>query len=107
MNHNLFTIHFVIVALAVAILAGCGDRAPQAPDATSKDYPIQGTVTAIGSDKESVTLDHEDIPGLMKAMEMKFAVSDPKVLEGIAVGDAVEGELEKADELVITRLQKQ
>jgi Cu/Ag efflux protein CusF len=81
--------------------AGCGEK-PKTP----KEYPIKGTVTAIDADKTHVTLDHEDIPGLMRAMEMEFPVSDPKVLEGISAGDGVEGQLRNSDELMITRLQK-
>jgi Cu/Ag efflux protein CusF len=54
-----------------------------------------------------VTLDHEEIPGLMAAMEMEFAVADPAVLQGIDAGAKVEGELRvrgRAPE--ITRLAK-
>ncbi|MEX2139131.1 MAG: copper-binding protein [Pirellulales bacterium] len=100
-----------LAALALIVVAGCGDRSPQLPTAPkeqimSTEYMITGTVTAIGSDKKTVKLDHEDIPGLMKGMEMEFPVSDSKVIEGLSVGDPVEGRLQKSDELIITRLQK-
>jgi Cu/Ag efflux protein CusF len=100
-----------LAALTLIVVAGCGDRSPQMPTAPkeqimSKEYTITGTVTAIGLDKKTVKLDHEDIPGLMKGMEMEFPVSDPKMLEGLSVGDPVEGRLQKSDELIITRLQK-
>jgi Cu/Ag efflux protein CusF len=64
-------------------------------------------VKAVAADRRSVTLDHEEIKDLMAAMEMEFAVAHPSVLDGIAAGDKVEGELRvrgRAPE--ITRLAK-
>src|SRR5260370_22645904 len=79
------------LALAMPLfLAGCG----QTPKETAaKEDDIKGKVTEVAPDKQAVTLDHEDIPGLMKGMTMKFAVADPKVLEGIQSGDEVQGRL--------------
>jgi len=92
-------------ALAIPLfLVGCG----QTPKETAaKEYDIKGKVTDVAPDKQAVTLDHEDIPGLMKAMKMKFAVADPKVLEGIQAGDQVQGRLRAEDgKYTITRLEK-
>ena len=68
-----FWITMLILALA---LAGC-------KGATDKEYDVKGKVVAVNPDKPSVTLDHEDIPGLMNAMTMEFDVPDRKLLEGI------------------------
>jgi len=110
-----------ICLLAVALIgfgtqSGC-DRTPQ-PPATSEtpseargetsDYPITGRVTAVAPGKTAVTLDHEDIPGLMKGMEMEFAVEDPQILEEIEAGNDVRGRLKVDDgEYIITELRKQ
>lgn len=61
---------------------------------TARDYGIRGKVTEIAADRRSVTLDHEEIPGLMAAMKMAYPVSDPALLKGLAVGDRVEGRLQ-------------
>jgi len=54
-----------------------------------------------------VTLHHEDIPGLMKAMEMEFRVEDLALLEGIKAGDQVQGRLKKGEAgYTITHLEK-
>jgi Cu/Ag efflux protein CusF len=93
------------LALAILLfLAGCG----QTPKETAaKEYDIKGKVADVAADKKAVTLDHEDIPGLMKSMTMKFAVADPKVLEGIQAGDQVQGRLRAEDgKYTITRLEK-
>ncbi len=96
--------------VSLLVLAGCqkpADKAQPGATAEEKDYDIKGKVTAVASDKTSVTLDHEEIPGLMKAMEMKYPVSDPKVLDGIATGDNVSGRLRaKGTNYTITKLEK-
>jgi Cu/Ag efflux protein CusF len=50
----------------------------------------QATIVAIDPVKNEITLDHGEIPDLMGAMTMTFAVSDPKLLEGLAQGRAIE-----------------
>lgn len=96
-----FWLPMLLVSL---LLAGC----QQPPDAT-KDrlYDVKAKVVAVDLTKNTVTLDHEDIPGLMKAMEMKFPVENPKVLEDIKPGDQVQGKLKvKSGDHVIVELQK-
>jgi Cu/Ag efflux protein CusF len=84
---------------------GCQSSESKRPAA--KEYPIKGTVVAVNPDKPSVKLDHEDIPGLMQAMQMEFRVADKSLLEAIKVGDQVQGQLKKDDSgYVITRLEK-
>src|SRR5262245_32945083 len=71
-------------------------------------YDIKGKVVAVDTEKKKVTLDHEDIPGRMPAMEMPFDVTDTKVLEGLKPGDQVRGKLKIKDGVnVITELHKQ
>ena len=68
-----------------------------------KAYEIKGTVIAVDAKKPSVKLDHQDIPGLMRAMVMEFDVAGPKVLDGLKAGDKVQGTLkEKTATRVIT-----
>jgi Cu/Ag efflux protein CusF len=74
----------ILVALALSIsLAACGSGS--ATHGTGK-----GTVAAVDAARGEITLDHGDIPGIMKAMTMTFAVSDKKVLDGVAPGAKVE-----------------
>ena len=104
-------LRWVVVALAlsgaVAVIGCQGQGTGSAVKDSGKVYDIKGKVVAVDSEKKTVTLDHEDIPGLMKAMTMKFEVADAKLLDGVAVGDAVEGKL-KADQgrHVVTELRK-
>ena len=59
---------------AMLALTGCGQK--PAEKSATKVYDIKGKIVAIRTDKEGVTLDHEDIPGLMKGMKMEFLVED-------------------------------
>lgn len=91
---------FTVVTLVVP---GCSK------DNADKDriYDIKGKVVAVDTAKRKVTLDHEDIPGFMKAMEMPFDVQDAKILEGLKAGDQVHGKLKvKGSDYKITELTK-
>ncbi|MFO0849944.1 MAG: copper-binding protein [Gemmataceae bacterium] len=94
---------------AAAVTAGCQD--PSHPTTRKEDaklYDVTGTVVSLDKAKKVVTLDHQDIPGLMKGMTMEFAVEDAAVLDGLAAGDKVTGKL-KADggAHMVTSLKKQ
>lgn len=101
---------FAGTCLAIALVALVAPMGCQGPKETThvKHYDVKAKVTAIDKEKKTVTLDHEAIPGYMQAMEMEFAVDDAKVLENIAVGDRVQGQLAvKSGGNVITALKTQ
>ena len=98
-----------LVALALPLaLVGCkGGVDGTSKTGSEKLYEVRGKVVAVNPAKPAVTLDHEDIPGLMKAMQMEFAVEDAKLLEGVKVGDQVQGRLKKGESgYVLTQLEK-
>jgi protein SCO1/2 len=97
----------LVLAVGVSAVVGCQGQSSQVAKEEAKLYDVTGTVTALDAGKKVVTIDHEDIPGLMKAMQMEFAVADPKVLDGLKPGDPVRGKL-KADggKYVMTSLEK-
>ena len=97
-----------LLALSVAVLVSLAGCNPTSTDSGSaKDYEIRGKVIAVDTTKQTVTLDHETIPGLMQGMTMAFKVEDEKLLSGIQTGDQVQGRLKKTDAgMVITMLEK-
>lgn len=102
-----------LLMLGSLVLAGCTPKetAPKGGDGqkapVEKQYAIKGKVVDVNLAKPSVRLDHEEIKGLMKGMEMEFDVQDRKVLEGLRPGDQVHGHLKVTDgRSVIVHLEK-
>jgi Cu/Ag efflux protein CusF len=70
-------------ALAIAWLAtACGGGANEGEGT--------GVVRALGANGRTITLEHGDIPGLMKAMTMEFDVAKPEQLATVEVGETVD-----------------
>ena len=83
-----------ILGLVVA-LAGCGG---------DSDHAGHGVVVSVDSARGEVTLDHEDIPGLMMGMTMTFR-ADPALLAGVAAGQEVDFRVrEEGGRYVVTAL---
>ena len=99
---------WLVVLVFPFVLTGCKDSVPDKKGAADNEYDVKGKVVALDPKKQTVTLDHEDIPGLMNAMEgMPFQVENPALLEGIKAGDKVQGRLKKAEAgYTITHLEK-
>jgi protein SCO1/2 len=96
----------LLTVLSSIFLVGCSGETAR-KEASTKRYEIKGKVLSVDPKKPAIKLDHEDIPGLMKAMEMEFDVEDTRILAGIKPGDQVKGELVKEKSgYLITRLEK-
>jgi protein SCO1/2 len=103
---NAFHRWLLPVAFSVA-LVGCGKESTRSAAPPDKLHEVNGTVLAVDVSKPSVKLDHEDIPGIMKAMKMTFGVESPKVLDGIQPGDHVRGHLRvEGGKFTIVHLEK-
>lgn len=59
-------------------------------------FSVQGTVRAPLDNTGHVTIAHDDIPGLMPAMTMSFAVADPAGAALLTPGDRVRFQLDTA-----------
>ena len=78
-----------------------------ADTAETQTYKSVGVVKNMDADAGKITVDHEEIPGYMAAMEMTEAVSDAKMLENVKIGDRIEFELQRTGStLLITKLNK-
>lgn len=97
----------VIFIGALIVLSACG-----APPSTKQSAPASGPAAAVQTNSyhgvgvvkkifpnpkaPAIEIDHGDIDGLMPAMEMEFPVTDPSILDGIAVNDHIEFTIETA-----------
>ncbi|MEM9176647.1 MAG: SCO family protein [Myxococcota bacterium] len=78
-----------LAALALAaILVGCSGE-----EGGPGVYAARGTVEDVDVEGAQVLIDHEDVPGLMPAMTMNFAVPDADVLDRLAAGQVIEFEM--------------
>lgn len=92
----------VIVFGASIVLSACGTpptNKQSAPTATgpaaavqTNSYHGEGVVKKVFTNPKApaIEIDHGDIDGLMPAMQMEFPVTDPGLLNGIAVNDRIE-----------------
>lgn len=100
----------VIVVFAI-LTTGCGNHQPNHTSTTpspspsvaasgpaaavaTRSYPGVGTVKALNPNAPSIEIHHEDIEGLMPAMQMEFDVSDGALLNGLAVNDRIDFTIE-------------
>ena len=93
-----------LCALPFVLLAGCSSSTSPA---TEKIHDLKGVVVSVDPDKKTVKIDHEEMPGFMKAMTMSFTVQDAKLLEGLTAGDRVQGRVKKVgNDYVLPELRK-
>jgi len=57
--------------------------------AVPRTWTVRGVVRAVLPQANVVILTHEDIPGFMGSMTMGFAVQDPRLYEGLDIGETV------------------
>jgi Cu/Ag efflux protein CusF len=96
-----------LLVLSVTLVGCMGEGSGRSKAGGDKEYDVRGKVVALEPDKAAVTIDHEDIPGLMKGMQMDFQVENPELLKGIKPGDRVQGRLKRSESgYVLTRLEK-
>jgi protein SCO1 len=66
-----------------------------------------GIVESFDQERATIQIDHEDIKGLMPAMNMPFAVKDKSLLDSVNPGDKIDFWVESTPAgLVVVRLQK-
>jgi Cu/Ag efflux protein CusF len=99
--HKISAFGFVALAFALFTVAS---PSRSANDETS--HAAHGIVKDLDAKAGTVTIDHENIPGVMMAMTMTYAVADPAVLQNVAVGQAIDFRLRKnGDNFVVTEIK--
>lgn len=75
------------LAVVLVAWAGCSDE---------QVHPGHGVVHEVSIEDRQVIIAHDEIPGLMPAMTMGFAVYDPELLASLSPGDVVDFDLTSA-----------
>jgi protein SCO1 len=89
-----------MLILAVTLLA-CGPSpstqtrtaTTETQAASAKRYPLTGRVVSVDKANQSLTIDGDEIPGFMGAMQMPYAVKDPSILEKVLPSDKIKAEI--------------
>ena len=89
MNLRLITA-LLLVTSPAALFAAEKTAAPAAAPAAPKRHPLRGVITSVVADKSAFMVKHEEIPGVMRAMTMRFKV-DETTFKAFKVGDALTG----------------
>jgi len=76
-------------ALLLLCTLACRSEKP----ASERRFPIEGRVVAVDPAHRTITLDHHEVVGYMKAMTMAFAVRDAWVFEVVHPGDTIQATL--------------
>ena len=83
------------LVLVFVLIAFFGAACGSAPE---KRYPLQAEVISVDAPRKLIVVKHGEIPGLMPAMTMSYAVLDSKQIEQLHPGDKISAELVVADE---------
>jgi len=107
-----------IASLALTLITACSsgttpneskNPVPTGPAAAvqSNSYKAVGIVKGLNPKLPAIEIDHEDISGLMPAMQMEFPVTDVALLNGLAVNDRIDFTVESgASEMTVTAIKK-
>jgi Cu/Ag efflux protein CusF len=85
---------FLGLALVFFAAPGLPALADKSPPAAPKIFHGVGSITGIDAASGEVSIDHEEIPGLMGAMEMEYQARPAKILDGLKRGDKVAFDLD-------------
>ena len=108
----------VIVVCVALVFGGCSkqpaSRETPAPAPSGSAAAIQpntyqgvGVVKGLNLKGPAIEIDHEEIVGLMPAMQMEFPVTDIELLSGLAVNDRIDFTvIERTGEMKVTDIKK-
>ena|SRR5829696_2876053 len=106
----------VIVVCVALVFGACSKQpvnrenpAPSGPAAAIQPNTYQGVGVVKGLDSKApaIEIDHEEIVGLMPAMQMEFPVTDVALLSGLAVNDRIDFTVvEKTGQMKVTAITK-
>ena len=108
----------VIVVCVALVLGACTKQpatketpapSPSGPAAAIQPNTYQGVGVVKGLDPKApaIEIKHEDIEGLMPAMQMEFSVTDVALLSGLAVNDRIDFTVvERTGEMKVTDIKK-
>lgn len=65
-----------VFSAAILVATACGHKEPSAPETT---YPLTATIVSRDTRGNTINMDNKEVPGVMEAMRMDYAVRGTKV----------------------------
>jgi Cu/Ag efflux protein CusF len=108
----------IVVCLGLMVTAACSNQpanqqqssAPVSGPAAAiqaNSYQGVGVVKSLNPKRPGIEIDHEEVVGLMPAMQMEFPVTDVSLLNGLAVNDKIDFTIvDNTGEMKITAIKK-
>lgn len=86
---------YLILFLSVVFLFTACQRAtqPKTSSAEANRYPLKGKVISVDKAAKKATIEHEDIPGYMRAMTMDFPIREDWVWGDLVAGSEIRADL--------------
>jgi len=79
------------IILLLSLMLACFTAGCQS--APEKHYPLQAEVISVDAPRHLIVVKHGEIPGLMPAMTMQYAIADAKQIESLQPGDKITADL--------------
>ena len=85
------------LAIALVLICSLAASAFAQANAKKKNYTLHGTIQAVKSGEQKVTVKHDKIEGYMGAMTMDYKVGDAGMLNKLKSGDEITATLYEDD----------
>ncbi|HLS28557.1 MAG TPA: SCO family protein [Opitutales bacterium] len=79
-----------VASVAAIAIVGCAPDDPTVSTGTEQVFIVKGWIRGVPDDRETIMIEHEEIPDFMPAMTMPFYLKEASLADGLEVGDAVE-----------------
>lgn len=89
------TIILATLLTGALLLTACSRSQPPKESASqsAKRYTLTGRVVSVDKPTQSIVIDGNEIPGFMGAMQMPYPVKDASLLDKLAPGNQIKGEI--------------
>ncbi|MFQ5798859.1 MAG: copper-binding protein [Bacteroidota bacterium] len=95
-----------IVAFLLVGISACQEKIEESKTATTTHNGI-GVVTEIDNEAATITISHQEIPGFMAAMTMRFPVKEKNLLKEIVLEDSIRFTITKTDtDFFVSQIEK-
>jgi protein SCO1/2 len=87
--------YFILLSFSILLFAGCQkpSASNQNASADAKRYKLKGKVVSVDRAAKKATVDHEEVPGYMKAMQMEFEIRADWVWDDLTPGSDIRADL--------------